>query len=414
MNYFWITQKPQSQKKELENGWIKARPAKIYNHYREMVKTVKEGDVIFFCSRGIINHIGFAVSSVITETDEKGELWRVEFKSHQLENPVEISNHSEYLLDKRAEKYSPITSLGTAHQGYCSEISEVIAWYLLSRAGVYYKNNEIVELDKAVGYRDAKSASYRISNLNTLMSSLSREDILETLDKFSELKYSDYKYQKSTTYDLEYNGNLYPPKVIFGVSAVAIINRVLFADEFSGGLNSPCFNVLNSLGFDVVKKLSLDNKIQEETNDALLEDIEVVVSDPDISVTQRKQLIDARIGQGKYRDDLKKIYGQCLLTGITLDALLRASHIKPWRESSNEERLDPYNGLLLSANIDALFDRGMISFKDNGELIISNSLLNYELMESIGLNPAMKIKLNSKSYKYLEWHRRRYFPYLNV
>lgn len=89
--------------------------------------------------------------------------------------PIEISNHSEYLLEKRAEKYSPITYLGTVHQGYCSVISKVIAWYLLSRAGVYYKNNSIVELEKSIGYRDTKSVSHRVSNLNALMSSLSLE-----------------------------------------------------------------------------------------------------------------------------------------------------------------------------------------------------------------------------------------------
>ncbi|ECS1078433.1 HNH endonuclease, partial [Salmonella enterica] len=126
--------------------------------------------------------------------------------------PIEISNHSEYLLEKRAEKYSPITYLGTVHQGYCSVISKVIAWYLLSRAGVYYKNNSIVELEKSIGYRDTKSVSHRVSNLNALMSSLSRENILDTLDKFGELIYSDYKYQNSTTYDLEYDGVRYPPK----------------------------------------------------------------------------------------------------------------------------------------------------------------------------------------------------------
>ncbi|EAQ5165289.1 HNH endonuclease, partial [Salmonella enterica] len=96
-----------------------------------------------------------------------------------LEKPIDIANHSEYLLDNRSEKYSPITSSGTAHQGYCSEISEVIAWYLLSRAGVYFKNDEIVELEKSVAYRSDKSASYRISNLNTLMSTLEKKDVLK-------------------------------------------------------------------------------------------------------------------------------------------------------------------------------------------------------------------------------------------
>ncbi|ECV1522808.1 hypothetical protein DYM15_20715 [Salmonella enterica subsp. enterica serovar Reading] len=82
MNYFWITQSPWSQKKELENGWISARPAKKYNYYREMVKTIKKGDLIFFCSRGVINHVGFALASSMSETDKTGEIWKVKIKSY--------------------------------------------------------------------------------------------------------------------------------------------------------------------------------------------------------------------------------------------------------------------------------------------------------------------------------------------
>lgn len=408
MNYFWITQRPQSQKKELQNGWVSARPAKKYNHYREMVKIIKEGDLIFFCSRGVISHVGFALASPISETDEKGEVWRVKIKSHQLEMPIEISNHSEYLLEKRVEKYSPITYLGTAHQGYCSEISEVIAWFLLSRAGVYYKNNRIVELEKAVGYREAKSVSYRISNLNVLMSSLERNDVLETLDKFGELKYSDYKFQKSTTYDLQYNGNLYPPKVIFGVSAIAVINRVLFADEFTGGVNSPCFNILNNLDFSIVEKNETKKSNKNTQVDSIIDDIDEIKNDKTLSVTEREQLIAARKGQGKYRKKLLDMYGKCQLTGITYEVMLRASHIKPWRLSDNAERLDPYNGLLLSANVDILFDKGLISFQNNGELMQSKTLKQDGILEIIGVDPSLKIKINPRSFKYLEWHRREY------
>lgn len=410
MNYFWITQKPKSHKEELENGWIRARPAKIYNQYRETVKSIKKGDLIFFCSSGVISHIGFALGSVMHETDEKGILWTVKFKSHQLEMPIEIRVHKEYLLDKRAKKYSPITSFGKAHQGYCSEINKVTAWFLLSRAGVYYNNDNIIELEKAVGYREAKSASSRVSNLNSLMSKLERRDILDVLGKFEEIQYTDYKFQKSTTYDLEYNGNLFPPKVIFGVSAIAVINRVLFADEFTGGLDSVCFKVLTSLGFNIIDKSVSDVNSQKKAIDLLIEDIYEIEKDANISITDRKQLIDARVGQGKFRSDLNKLYGKCLLTDISLDVMLRASHIKPWRESSNYERLDPYNGLLLSANIDILFDKGLISFKANGELLISPVLIENNILELIGIHAVTSVKINEKCQKYLGWHRNKYFP----
>jgi len=409
MNYFWVTQKPQSHKKELENGWIKARPAKIYNHYRETVKSVKKGDLIFFCSRGVISHIGVALSSVINETDEEGEFWRVEIKSHLLEKPIDIANHSEYLLDNRSEKYSPITSSGTAHQGYCSEISEVIAWYLLSRAGVYFKNDEIVELEKSVAYRSDKSASYRISNLNTLMSTLEKKDVLKIIKDIGTLRYSDYKYQNSTTYDIEHDGVRYPPKVVFGISAAAVVNRVLFADEFSGGVNSPCFNILNNLGFNFIEKNDISNSHEDEQIDTLIDDIETIKNDNSLSATERKQLIAARKGQGKFRKSLIEMYGRCLVTGINFKVMLRASHIKPWRVSSNNERLDPYNGLLLSANIDILFDKGLLSFENNGALLVSETLRNKKILEHIGVDKSLRVNILPESYPYLEWHRKRYF-----
>ncbi|EGB2857132.1 HNH endonuclease [Salmonella enterica] len=323
--------------------------------------------------------------------------------------PIEISNHSEYLLEKRAEKYSPITYLGTVHQGYCSVISKVIAWYLLSRAGVYYKNNSIVELEKSIGYRDTKSVSHRVSNLNALMSSLSRENILDTLDKFGELIYSDYKYQNSTTYDLEYDGVRYPPKVIFGISAIALINRPLFADEFSGGVNSPCFHILEALGFNIVKKNKSSDGNEFEDIDFLINDIEMIGNDDSLSVTEREQLIAARKGQGKYRKELIKLYGKYIVTGIPYEFMLRASHIKPWRVSNNKERLDPFNGFLLSSNVDILFDKGFLSFENSGELILCDELKNEFTLRLLGIDLRKKVMIPLGTFQYLDWHRKNVF-----
>src|SRR5438477_9300296 len=91
-----------------------------------------------------------------------------------------------------------------------------------------------------------------------------------------------------------------------------------------------------------------------------------------LSETTRKALIKARVGQGLFRRNLAQFENHCRITGVTYQGHLFASHIKPWRESSNEERLNGENGLLLTPSIDHLFDRGFISFEDNGELIISD------------------------------------------
>jgi HNH endonuclease len=88
--------------------------------------------------------------------------------------------------------------------------------------------------------------------------------------------------------------------------------------------------------------------------------------------TEAERLVIQRIGQDVFRDALMDYWGgSCPLTGITDPALLRASHIVPWAECSDEQRLDIHNGLLLSALWDAAFDQGLVSFADDGTLPIA-------------------------------------------
>lgn len=83
--------------------------------------------------------------------------------------------------------------------------------------------------------------------------------------------------------------------------------------------------------------------------------------------TERESYIMARVGQGRFRADVIAAWGlgeTCALTGIAIPALLTASHIKPWKDSSGEERTDPMNGLMLAAHADRLFDRHLLSFTE--------------------------------------------------
>jgi len=91
--------------------------------------------------------------------------------------------------------------------------------------------------------------------------------------------------------------------------------------------------------------------------------------------TEAERLVIQRIGQDVFRDALMDYWGgRCPLTGITEPALLRASHIVPWSECNDEQRLDVHNGLLLSALWDAAFDKGLVSFGDDGTARASSSL----------------------------------------
>lgn len=116
----------------------------------------------------------------------------------------------------------------------------------------------------------------------------------------------------------------------------------------------------NSLTFEVVTDLLEDIVERRIAVDAHLDD------------TVKESAILARRGQGKFRANVEEIEVACRLTGVANPSLLIASHIKPWRLcSSAQERLDGMNGLLLTPDADWLFDRGFISFEDDGEIMIS-------------------------------------------
>ena len=98
---------------------------------------------------------------------------------------------------------------------------------------------------------------------------------------------------------------------------------------------------------------------------------QVVEQDEQLLETTREAIIRARRGQGLFKQRVIEIEKRCRITGVDNLVHLVASHCKPWRDSTNEERLNGENGLLLTPSIDHLFDRGFIGFEDNGTLIIS-------------------------------------------
>jgi hypothetical protein len=127
--------------------------------------------------------------------------------------------------------------------------------------------------------------------------------------------------------------------------------------------------------------------------------------------TEREQLVKQRIGQDVYRDALLKYWkGCCALTSIDIPEMLRASHIKAWADCDNDsDRLNVYNGLLLSANYDALFDKGLITFDDEGLIVYSNKLNKVQIRDIGGEKDKALRWIDERHLPFLEWHRGRVF-----
>ena len=111
----------------------------------------------------------------------------------------------------------------------------------------------------------------------------------------------------------------------------------------------------------------------------------------DAPETERQAIIAARRGQGRFRTDLIELWsGKCAVTKSRALSLLRASHIKPWRDSTNAQRLDRYNGLLLIPNFDSAFDIGLITFDDDGRMLLSPELRDEEA-RLLGIKRGLKL-----------------------
>ncbi len=134
------------------------------------------------------------------------------------------------------------------------------------------------------------------------------------------------------------------------------------------GLIGPEASAARAMGHHKIEAMQSVNADLEVWEHHIEDTIE---SDLRITETDRQALIVARRGQGLFKERVMRIETRCRITGVSNPAHLRASHCKPWRDSTNEERLNGENGLLLTPTIDHLFDRGFISFEDSGELIVS-------------------------------------------
>jgi hypothetical protein len=146
-----------------------------------------------------------------------------------------------------------------------------------------------------------------------------------------------------------------------------------------------------------------------DTDSTLVADIEKIKSSKTTDPTTMQALVNARVGQGKFGLAVRELWNyRCSVTGASTKAALEASHIKRWADSNDAQRLDPNNGLLLTANLHKLFDAGLISFDDSGKMLVSSKLSQSE-QEIFGVvGKKLSKKPSVETANYLSHHRTKF------
>lgn len=132
-----------------------------------------------------------------------------------------------------------------------------------------------------------------------------------------------------------------------------------------------------------------------------------ILDSASLNLTEKHAIVLARRGQGLFRERVQDHEKRCRITHVSRPEHLRASHCKPWRDASNTERLDGENGLLLTPSIDHLFDRGFISFRDDGRLLVSPVAHKPSLVR-MGVPVDQEVdtgEFSAGQRRYVEYHR---------
>lgn len=185
---------------------------------------------------------------------------------------------------------------------------------------------------------------------------------------------------------------------------VAMESPAAYAEAAAKLAELPVFAERNSRGHNMYSSAlaRFADYIEESSSDALDSDIGEVINNQRIGPTEKVELIKARIGQGVFRQKLLLHWTCCAVTGYQDVEMLVASHIKPWSKSSNAERLDPFNGLILTPNLDRAFDRGLITFSKDGLLLVSPLLPD---AEALGIVAGRCVVLQAQHQSYMAYHR---------
>ena len=184
----------------------------------------------------------------------------------------------------------------------------------------------------------------------------------------------------------------------------ALISAILFRRD---GIESFAARADNEIiEQNINKQVETYDRLVAFLRDASQEEQERITSylaRTDIAPSTKKRFVETRISQRLFRDSvLSYFHGKCAITGAS--RLLIASHIKPWAICNDAERIDPYNGLLLSPTYDKAFDSGLISFNHDGQVMIRDDFMRDATLLGISVSASLS-NYTAMHDKYMQFHR---------
>lgn len=192
----------------------------------------------------------------------------------------------------------------------------------------------------------------------------------------------------------------------------------VYLTELPNALTQVLVGLIGREASDLVYGIRIAENLEDRTQTAATGLVEweqyltrQIEQDNSITDTERTALVIARRGQGRFKSNVSRLEKQCRVTMVDRTVHLRASHLKPWRDSSNDERLDGENGLLLTPTIDHLVDRGFISFENSGDLLIS-PVAHMPSLNRMGIVTDKSVNIGgfTEGQKYyMEYHRDNVF-----
>ncbi|MBP3214075.1 MAG: HNH endonuclease [Bacteroidaceae bacterium] len=173
------------------------------------------------------------------------------------------------------------------------------------------------------------------------------------------------------------------------------------------------YNSMRSVG-DIASGLHrfleyVESDYRKKLDESIISEEKKIDKNVVLSETEKEAIIRARVGQGIFRQKLIDYWRGCSVTQCRMYPILLASHIQPWRKSNNDQRLDVFNGFLLTPNLDKLFDKGYISFDEKGKVICSD-LFPCSDRKILGVDSSLRlVHVEERHLPYLQYHRENCF-----